>query len=190
MNPDYIFPIGQIYRKTQQEEEETSRFSDGKSHWVGNYENFKKNIKAHLRREQCGRCVFCRRIIDESQCPATIEHLLPKAIYPQFETLPENLVLSCFSCNSQKREKIPLIDSMQSVNLENYPQSASDFTIVYPYKDNYEDHIDIEEKTCLAFKKSAKGEKTISLYNLNRERLVSARKSDLEYKKNQKYIRR
>lgn len=180
MNPDYIFQIGQIYRKTQQDEEETSCFSDGKSHWVGNYKNFKNNIKAHLRREQHGRCVFCRRIIDESQCASTIEHILPKSKYPQFETYPENLVLSCHDCNNKKGERVPLIEDLCSIDLSCYPPESDLFIIIYPYQDKYEEHIDVPEDTCIATPITEKGKNTIQFYKLNRERLVIMRKADLE----------
>lgn len=180
MHPDYIFPIGQIYNKNQQDISETTRFADGKSHWEGNYKKFKKNIREHLKREQRGRCVFCRRLIDESQCASTIEHILPKSKYPQFETYPENLVLSCHACNNKKGERVPLIEDLCSIDLPCYPQEAESFIIIYPYQDKYEEHIDIPEDTCIASSMTEKGENTIQFYKLNRERLVSMRKSDLK----------
>jgi len=180
MNPDYLFPIGQVYQKTQRDKEETERFSDGKSHWGNNYKTFKQNIKKHLKKEQKGRCMFCRRQIDESQCSAEIEHILPKKKYPQFETLPENLVLSCHSCNNKKGKHVPLVNGF--MNLTSYPRDPEMFAIIYPYKDKYEEHIDINEDDCIAVAKSSKGTETISLYDLNREPLVTARQRDLQDK--------
>lgn len=41
-------------------------------------------------------CVICKR-----QVPTDAAHLLPKSIYPEYYTKPENIVRLCRSCHDQ-----------------------------------------------------------------------------------------
>lgn len=179
MNPDYIFPIPKVYVKSQEDIREIQRYQHKAptDRW-DSYVGFKKNIKNHLLTEQKGRCMFCRRVIDESQASAEIEHLVPKSKYPQFETLPENLVVTCHNCNNKKGTKNPLANSHPAPTQQTYPNQGGDFLTIYPYIDKYEQHIDIDE-TGFAVRLSQKGEVTISWYGLNREQLIIKRNEDI-----------
>lgn len=180
MHPDYIFPIPQVYIKSQEDINEIQRHQNKtvEQRWKL-YTIFKKNIKNHLLHEQKGRCMFCRRVIDESQSSAELEHLVPKSEYPQFDTLPENLVLTCHNCNNKKGTQNPLAHPHPNRSRQTYPTQSGDFLMVYPYLDKYEQHIDIDAAG-LAVGLSQKGKVTISWYNLNREMLVTRRHEDLE----------
>ena len=180
MFPDYIFPIPSVYTKSQEDTSEIQRYQDKnvKDRWKL-YTTFKKNIKKHLLNEQKGRCMFCRRVIEVSQAPAELEHLLPKSKYPQFETLPKNLVLTCHCCNNHKSDNNPLVHPHSDPSQQTYPNQSVEFRTVYPYLDQYEQHIDIDNTTGVAVKLSQKGEVTISWYNLNRPELIIRRHDEL-----------
>lgn len=47
------------------------------------------------------RCPFCG--IGES---STLDHYLPKELYPEFSIFPKNLVPSCSACNTRKRDRV------------------------------------------------------------------------------------
>lgn len=179
MNQDYIFPIPRVYVKSQKDINEIQRHQNKtvEQRWKL-YTIFKKNIKNHLLHEQKGRCMFCRRIIDESQAAAEIEHLVPKSKYPQFETLPENLVVTCHNCNNKKGTQNPLANPHSNPSRQTYPTQSGDFLTIYPYIDKYEQHIDVNE-TGFAVRLSRKGALTISWYDLNREQLIIKRNEDI-----------
>lgn len=179
MHPDYIFPIPQVYIKSQEDINEIQRYQKKtvEQRWKL-YTIFKKNIKNHLLHEQKGRCMFCRRVIDESQSSAELEHLVPKSEYPQFDTLPENLVLTCHNCNNKKGTQNPLANPHSNPSRQTYPTQSGDFLTIYPYIDKYEQHIDVNE-TGFAVRLSRKGALTISWYDLNREQLIIKRNEDI-----------
>jgi hypothetical protein len=49
-----------------------------------------------------GRCALCAQ-----RDVKTLDHHLPKAIFPEFSVLPMNLVPSCFECNGAKDVHVP-----------------------------------------------------------------------------------
>lgn len=54
-----------------------------------------------LKRISVARCPFCG--IGES---STLDHYLPKEQYPEYSIFPSNLVPSCATCNTRKRDRI------------------------------------------------------------------------------------
>ncbi|SFB44398.1 hypothetical protein SAMN03159488_03879 [Pseudomonas sp. NFIX10] len=54
-----------------------------------------------LKRISVARCPFCG--IGES---STLDHYLPKEQYPEYSIFPRNLVPSCATCNTRKRDRI------------------------------------------------------------------------------------
>lgn len=67
-----------------------------------------------------GICPFC-----DHGVVSTLDHILPKANFPELVVSPENLVASCGDCNKAK--------------LDHIPQSA-DESPFHPYYDNVQDH--------------------------------------------------
>ena len=55
-----------------------------------------------------GVCPYCAQ-----RDVQTVDHYLPKKIFPEFSVLVENLVPSCAACNAQKGEHRPLTSSEQ-----------------------------------------------------------------------------
>ena len=90
-----------------------------KSELIKLYEYYFVNEKKEARRiyDQIlnaahERCPFCGGI----GTPRNLDHFLPKSKFPQFSTLPHNLVPSCRDCNIDgKSEKVPSVPSEQII---------------------------------------------------------------------------
>lgn len=67
-----------------------------------------------LKRISVARCPFCG--ISES---STLDHYLPKEQYPEYSVFPNNLVPSCWVCNTLKRDLI--LDEGTSVRMFLHP---------------------------------------------------------------------
>lgn len=68
---------------------------------------------AHALVEAKGCCVFCGENILKTRLgysSLVMDHLLPKAIFPELEREIRNHVLSCSSCNSMKGNHDPLLE--------------------------------------------------------------------------------
>src|ERR1700741_3266522 len=66
-------------------------------------ESVRSFIRAHYRGEQGGLCSYCRKgvsIVSSQNCH--VEHIAPKAKYPQFMFEPKNLCVICADCNAIK----------------------------------------------------------------------------------------
>jgi 5-methylcytosine-specific restriction endonuclease McrA len=59
------------------------------------------NLYDTLRDGAGGDCPYCG--LDS---PASIDHCLPKALYPQLSVTPLNLVPACYNCNTPKNAKV------------------------------------------------------------------------------------
>ncbi|MCA0906265.1 HNH endonuclease [Ruegeria marisrubri] len=74
-----------------------------------------------------GRCPFCgHRVV------STLDHVLPKTLYPAFAVAPMNLVPCCSDCNKRK--------------LDDDPATPID-VYIHPYFDNVEDGIWLKAQT-------------------------------------------
>lgn len=184
---EYVFRIGSIYTKTIEDQIEIATDDSNNRKWEAAYKTFKPRIRLHLKRLQNGRCAFCRCIINLGQGYANLEHIISKTDYPQFKTLPENLVYCCWICNKSKRKKNTICNPIANKTLQEFPSSADGFVIVNPYHDNYEDYIDFLDEILIAKRgDSIKGENTIDFYQLARPELAEDRAR--EFKLNQKQL--
>ncbi len=127
--------------------------------------SFKADLKNKLRREQFGRCCYCRRFLPD-QVSVHIEHILEKAVFPVFTFEIRNLALACATCNSKKnmafarlrrvlhtrakrRGQLPPITPRcpslvsSGVGLVVYPAQASDYRWVHPHWDDYSANITV-----------------------------------------------
>lgn len=128
------------------------------------FKDIKTNIIAHLRVEQNNRCCYCGKELGFDIKDVDIEHIVPKSIYPKFCFEPKNLALSCPACNTKKSHKNTVIKEIQR-----YPRTGNNISIIHAHFDNYVDHIDIVGE-CIYVPKSSKGCETINiceLYRLN-----------------------
>jgi len=95
---------------------------------------FRKYISSH----QQGRCCYCRQWLVSSGGARPIEHILPKAEYPQFSLDFWNLAVACADCNLAK-----LKDVWGSVRRDSflYPGPVVFQDMFHPRFHAYNDHI-------------------------------------------------
>lgn len=75
----------------------------GKTSFIEHYENtkhFSKFISDFRNNNRTGFCYMCG-----AMNAGTLDHLLPKDIYPEFSFFSKNLIPSC-DCNQKKKENI------------------------------------------------------------------------------------
>lgn len=186
VKPEYIFRIGVAYAKTVADNTEIAADDLVNKKWEDAYETFKPRIRLHLKGQQNGRCAFCRCPIYLGQGYANLEHIVSKTDYPQFKTLPENLVYCCWICNKSKLKQNTIHNPVADKTLQQFPTTSNGFIIVNPYHDNYEDHIDyLDDVIIIKNNNSIKGENTIEFYKLARPELAEDRARDFKLNQNQ-----
>lgn len=104
LESDYII-MGKQYNLASFDQQDTSIFSD----FEKLYEKYSKGKELHAFRLKLvelsgGRCPICGASFGYSQ--VTLDHILPKSIYPSLAILPINLVPICYYCNTRKNKKI------------------------------------------------------------------------------------
>lgn len=134
------------------------------AHWSMKEVNaVRQEIKAHYIEAQQHLCCYCG-IPDPANhhWDWDAEHIVPKALHPEFLFTAENLSVACRECNQAKRSKETLVDPTVSI----YPVSSDAFLVVHPHFDEWSEHILRDNLTYASL--SAKGAWTIKECNLNR----------------------
>lgn len=117
---------------------------------------------------QKGQCAYCGFFVGEVEHRRriTIDHFAPEKQYPLWRFLPENLLVSCDTCNSTYKQAH---DTLAAVHAD---YSKSDFNLVHPYLDNVEFHVsgtylggDKRVKAPQAHTK--KGQASMAMFRLN-----------------------
>jgi uncharacterized protein (TIGR02646 family) len=176
---EYKFTIAATYTLTAADNTEIAAGKAAKLKWGKGYPVFKAAIRAHLKLQQSGRCAFCRLRVPTGMTFSNLEHLVGKTKYSQFEFLPQNLVYSCHRCNFSKVAKPTLTAPNANPATQTYPINSAGFTIINPYHDPYENHIDFLDGVIItSANNSSKGKNTIDLYGLTRVELAEDRASD------------
>lgn len=107
--------------------------------------SLKNEIRLSLRKQQEGRCIFCKRKIltDRRNACEDIEHYLDKSKnhYRKWAFSSLNLSIACHPCNMEKGTTDLAINS--SAASINYPTGAGAFKWLHPYSDDYFANIDI-----------------------------------------------
>ena len=172
----YTFRINAVYVKTVADLAEIAADKAASLAWSKGYNEFKENIRSHLKLQQTGRCAFCRCWVSVGTSFSNLEHIIGKTAYPQFEFLSENLVYCCTRCNLSKSKKNTLSVPIADKAAQLFPTVSEEFIIINPYYDDYESHIDFLDHVIIAtVEGSAKGSNTISFYNLTRTDLAEDR---------------
>lgn len=114
-----------------------------------------KEIKNILLAETYHKCCYCESKITHIDF-GDIEHILPKALFPELYVEWSNLTISCGVCNTNKSDYY-----------------SKEFPLSNPYKDNVEEEYIFAGPIVLA--KSDKGNKTLKKLQLNRISLIEAR---------------
>ncbi|MDH5903459.1 hypothetical protein L8S00_08610 [Vibrio splendidus] len=100
-------------------------------------------IRTHYKDQQGYRCCYCRQqTLQDHGFVWDCEHILPKAIYPQFLFEPYNLALSCRECNIAK-EKFK--NQLITEDNEDYCCDGNKYRIIHPHFDIYSEHLNLEE---------------------------------------------
>lgn len=122
------------------------KYNSGKIEWADKILSTLKNeIRTALRKQQGGRCYFCRRtvLVERKNAYESIEHYLDKSKphYRKWAFSPVNLTISCHACNFQK-STADLGDNAirASVALRS---NAGSFKWLHPYFDDYHENIEV-----------------------------------------------
>ena len=90
--------------------------------------SFKKNLRDDMYKKQNKLCAFCRIHVPLACVPMHREHIVYKNKHPQWTFLPENLCVSCPTCNEYKGTTEVLVDP-QTIT---YPNVGDGFKIIHP----------------------------------------------------------
>lgn len=137
-------------------------------------QRLKNYIKSELRKEFKNTCYFCKEKVHESNSYFEIEHILTKTQdeYINFTFNPKNFALCCKECNNLKGVTDVLSNSARKpkyvYKFDEYPFTSDQFDIIYPYLDNYDQHIEKKGIFYLVKNNSEKGANTIKYYHLAR----------------------
>jgi len=147
-------------------------------HWKRNYGyylTFKENVTTTMKVAQSNRCAYCGTRLHEKRPHR--DHIAPKNPYYKWTFWPINLVLACYCCNVDCKGEFDTVDFLSK------SYSRTIFKIVHPFLDNPDDHLDFDlaDKAILVRPKngSAKGAKTIELFDLMEPERAKERAKDL-----------
>lgn len=136
--------------------------------------DFKQKLTELLLIEQRNRCAYCGMEFKESK-PAR-DHIAPENKYIQWIFRPENLVLSCFSCNSEEKHAY---DPIVRAGLF---YRDCDFEFVHPYFDEPDGHIKLygaDRRVLIDLSSSSKkGNVTVKLFGLDTDFMAKQRAKD------------
>lgn len=124
-------------------------------------------VRGHYLTEQGKLCAFCKLPFrDDIQ----VEHIIPKLgnqiPRKEFSFTPQNLVVSCRFCNTNKSTNNDFIEQ----KWKHYPQSGVFFKIIHPHFDKYFDHIQIIDNSRYVAK-TVKGYNTIERCGLYKSKI-------------------
>jgi uncharacterized protein (TIGR02646 family) len=136
----------------------------------------KSEISTALKELQGEYCAYCGMRFDVTSS-SQIEHIAPKGNgrYPEFMFNVSNLVHACSLCNGfEKKEADAHFDTIAVLDA-NYELCA--FNIVHPYFDDPEVHFRFTQAAnrVLITHLTAKGQKSIEVFQLDGEALTSER---------------
>jgi len=95
-------------------------------------------LRDQLVKQQENRCCYCRRWLVNTAYARPVEHILPRASYPQFSLHFWNLAVACTDCNALKSDKVwGRID----LNRLNYPLPHNIDDWFHPRFHDYDQHI-------------------------------------------------
>lgn len=141
-----------------------------------NIKKFRKEIRYFYLHEQKKTCFYCKQyIFSKNGLHWQVEHILPKALFPQFLLDPQNLIVACPDCNGPKGNQNTHVDGLSACKQKIYPRTSGRFTIIHPFFDSYEEHIDIVPANHCDYPHhyflrglTPKGKATVKMCDLNR----------------------
>lgn len=141
-----------------------------------NVKKFRKMVRYFYLNEQKKTCFYCKQyIFSKNGLHWQVEHILPKSIFPQFLFEPRNLIVICPDCNREKSNKNPHIEGIKACKQLSYPNASGRYTIVHPFFDTYEHHIEVVPAHHCDYPHhyflralTQKGKETVKMCDLNR----------------------
>lgn len=134
-------------------------------HWkrnYGKYKAFKAHVTTNMKDIQSKRCAYCGTRLHEKKPHR--DHIAPKNPHYKWTFWPINLVLTCYCCNTDLKGETETVD----VLARSYRRTT--FKIVHPFLDDPADHLNfyLDKNSILiqAKNSSAKGDATITLFDL------------------------
>lgn len=128
----------------------------------GDYKLIKTQLTTELLKNQSHRCAYCGSRIFETSPHR--DHIAPKVPYYKWVFWPLNLVIACYTCNSDRKKTFnPVVSVGKSYK-------TTQFNFVHPYYDDPTLHIKftghrLKILICAA-NSSPKGQATIDLFDL------------------------
>ncbi|QWG76928.1 MULTISPECIES: AAA family ATPase [Bacillus cereus group] len=111
------------------------------------------------------KCAYCETVFLDGDS-LEVDHLKPKALYPDLFYDMSNLICACHSCSMSRGSRFPLSPNQEPLLLN-------------PYIDDPETNFHYD-KNGMIFSETEKGNVTISTFNLNRLDLLHRRYRQLE----------
>lgn len=125
-------------------------------------------VQAAVRLRAGHRCEYCHAPEQWQYVEFTMEHLLP--IASGGTSTIENLALACFACNRRKWDRRTAID----------PDLGEERRLFNPRVDQWNDHFAWSADGLEVVGVTSMGRATVSVLDLNRERLKRIRSADRE----------
>jgi HNH endonuclease len=125
-------------------------------------------LQEAVRLRAAHRCEYCHASEQWQYVEFTMEHLTPVAAGGT--STIENLALACFACNRRKWDRRTGID----------PEAGGEHRLFSPRVDRWNDHFAWSVDGLEIVGVTAVGRATVSMLDLNRERLKRIRAADLE----------
>ncbi|MGF1806468.1 HNH endonuclease [Aliivibrio sifiae] len=134
--------------------------------WVDDELNpIKETIKVHYHSIQRTVCPYCKQKLNSKHGRYwDIEHIIPRSHQPSFMFEPYNLCLSCVDCNKEKSDKKITTSNAK----KHYPKNSSQYLIIHPHFDHYDDYLIAVKPGLFYYPLEAKGRKTVEVCGLNR----------------------
>ena len=133
--------------------------------------DLKANIRSQLLTNQNDICGYCGLDLGGTS-EGQIEHIAPKAKYPQFTFEKENLVMACHFCNGfSKKGNHHTIDALDTV------YSICTFKLVHPYFDDPSIHYQwiSNDKKIIIGGLTPKGLYSIKIFGLDNPKMTELR---------------
>lgn len=122
------------------------------------FTDIKATIKNHYKVVQNYTCPYCKVVNPNTHGMVwDIEHIIAKDTKPIFMLEPRNLCVACKDCNGAKSNKDVLVNPRRVT----FPTNESDYKIVHPHFDRYEQHINAITPGDFYRPLTSKGEYTI-----------------------------
>lgn len=152
----------------------TTKAKDPWSHGKQATKNFKQEMTRLMLIEQKRRCAYCGCRLFEKRPHR--DHIAPKESYREWMFWPTNLVLSCYTCNTDLKK------TFDPILVKGSTYRRSEFSFVHPYFDDLDDHITYtsEDVKVLIQERngSTKGKKTIDVFELSSTERSNQRAKD------------